>query len=73
LTKTNENLSNSESQENFSAERENYTFRPLVKTKKHLKRTKPDLTFFCFVCDAKLAIKYNLPRKKYSQKNLWGY
>jgi len=76
LTKTNETLNNTESPETFFSERENYAFHPPVKPKNHSRRWKytlPDLIKICFICDNQIKVKYNLPRKKYSQKNLWGY
>jgi hypothetical protein len=37
------------------------------------KYTQPDIEKQCFICDNTFQIKYILPKKKYSQKNNWGY
>jgi len=73
LRKINENLSNSELQENYAfSEREDCAF--LIKAKsRRWKYTKPDLTKTCFICDNQIQVKYILPKKQYSQKNLWGH
>jgi len=75
LTK-NEHLSNLNPQENSTFLEENQAFLVSNKVKNHSRRWKytlPDLIKICFICDSQIKVKYNLPRKKYSQKNLWGY
>ncbi|KLL02986.1 MAG: hypothetical protein MRECE_34c014 [Mycoplasmataceae bacterium CE_OT135] len=75
MTKTNELLPNNpEPQENFAALGNNFaSHSPKTKSKRHWKHTKPDIQKQCFICDLKFPVKYNLPRQRYSQKNLWGY
>ncbi|WP_147411152.1 hypothetical protein [endosymbiont GvMRE of Glomus versiforme] len=72
MTKTNENLSNTESPENFFPERENYALKPKNKSRRW-KYTKPDIQKQCLICDKQFKVKYNLARQQYSQKNNWGY
>ena len=80
MTKTNEHLTNTESPEVFNSGGENsaflgenHTFSTKKNHSRRWKHTKPDLKVFCFIGNEKLAIKYNLPLKQYSQKNNWGY
>jgi hypothetical protein len=69
LTKTNEAI---EPQENFSSERENDIFLTKTKSRRWI-YTQPDLIKSCFICDNQIKVKYILPKKRYSQKNLWGH
>ncbi|WP_147409621.1 hypothetical protein [endosymbiont GvMRE of Glomus versiforme] len=72
MTKTNELLPNHHPVEEMFYH-ENYP-QPKIKNKsRRWKYTLPDLIKQCFICDNQIKVKYNLPRKKYSQKNLWGY
>jgi hypothetical protein len=66
LTKTNEHLS-------ITSAGENHAFKFKTNKSRRWKHTLPDLIKICFICDTQFPVKYNLPRKKYSQKNLWGY
>jgi len=73
INQTSKNLLNTNEPQEISLPKgENLTFKPPNKSRRW-KHTKPDLTVFCFIGNEKLAIRYNLPRKKYSQKNNWGY
>jgi len=75
LTRTNEHLPTTSEPKRLLIRRG--TNRPfLTKSKNHSRRWKyalPDLIKICFICDEQIKVKYNLPRKKYSQKNIWGY
>lgn len=50
---------------------ESHAFTPKIKFGKQ--PSKPDLFVSCLLCDSQFAVKYIPPKKRYSQKNNWGY
>ena len=71
MTKTNEHLSNLEAPETFNSCGKNHAFKPKIRFGK--RPSKPDLIVSCLLCDIQFPIKYILPKKQYSSKNLWNY